>query len=70
MIWKRYKGSFMSKRPGKGDTVEQKVVANLPWTDLFEKIKQKYFQLKIVIIKGFFWSLKHEKSIKNILEEL
>ena len=35
-----------------------------------EKLKQKYFKLKIIIIKGFFWSLKHEESIKNVPEAL
>ena len=53
-----------------GDTVEHKVVTNLPWTDSYEKISQKYFQLKIVIIRRFFWSLKLEEWIKNVLEAL
>ena len=35
-----------------------------------EKLKQKYFKLKIIISKGFFWSLKHEESIKNVSEVL
>ena len=60
----------MSKRHCKGDTVEHKVVANLPWTDSYEKIKQKYFQLKSSIIQSVFTFLKFEESIKNTLEVL
>ena len=35
-----------------------------------EKLKQKYFKLKINIRKGFFCSLKHEEFIKNVSEVL
>ena len=50
----RYEHSFLSKRRCKGNTVEHGVVANLPWTDSYEKIAQNYFRLKIFNMKGVF----------------
>ena len=43
MFLNRYEHSFVSKRRCKGDTVKHKVVANLPWTDSYERITQKLF---------------------------
>ena len=38
IIWKHFKGSLMTKKHCKGDTVELSVEANLLWTDSYEKL--------------------------------
>ena len=65
IFWKHYKGSLMTKRQSKGDTVELKVEANLPWTDSYEKLKKNNSSLKFSLSKGFFnlWNARNRLKL-------